>query len=67
MWPKDGSNPFNADYAFGRKGDSLQKAMDSSCMFTACEGGKPLKSQSVAEMNKCSVKSTVNEVVDGCK
>jgi hypothetical protein len=41
--------------------------MDSSCMFTACENGRPLKSQSVADMNKCSVKSTVHENIDGCK
>lgn len=79
MWPKDGSNPFvlsyndnkgygtHADYLFGWKDDALQKAMDSSCMFQACEGGKPLKSQSVAEMNKCSVKSSVNENIDGCE
>lgn len=77
MWPKDGSNPFvlsfgdnkgygtHADYLFGWKGDSLQKAMDSSCMFQGCEGGKPLKSQSVADMNKCSVKNMVKENLDG--
>ncbi|AEO67479.1 uncharacterized protein THITE_160890 [Thermothielavioides terrestris NRRL 8126] len=77
MWPTDGSQPFvlsfgdhvgygtHADYVFGWKGDSLQRAMDSSCMFTACENGRPLKSQSVADMNKCSVKSTVHENIDG--
>jgi hypothetical protein len=52
---------------FGWKGDSLQRAMDSSCMFTACENGNPLKSQNVASMNKCAVKSTVKEDIDGCK
>jgi hypothetical protein len=79
MWPKDGSNPFllsygdsrgygtHADYLFGWKGDSLQRAMDSSCMFQACERGKPLKSQNVAQMNKCAVKDFVNERIDGCK
>jgi hypothetical protein len=36
-------------------------------MFQACENGKPLKSQSVADMNKCAVKSSVNENIDGCK
>lgn len=79
MWPADGSNPFvlsfgdnngygtHADYIFGWKGDTLQQAMDSSCMFNACENGRPLKSQTVAEMNKCSVKNFVNEELDGCK
>ncbi|CAG8977608.1 hypothetical protein HYALB_00011711 [Hymenoscyphus albidus] len=77
MWPANGSNPFvlsygdnkgygtHADYVFGWKGDSLQRAMDSSCMFQACEGGKPLKSQGVADMNKCAVKSSVKENLDG--
>ena len=79
MWPADGSNPFvlsfndqagygtHADYLFGWKGDTLQKAMDSSCMFNACENGKPLKSQSVAAMNKCAAKKLVQEDTDGCK
>jgi hypothetical protein len=77
MWPKDGSNPFtlsygdvkgygtHADYLFGWKGDSLQKAMDSNCMFNACENGKPLKSQGVAAMNKCQAKKAIQEDVDG--
>lgn len=79
MWPADGSNPFvlsygdhlgygtHADYVFGWKGDALQRAMDSSCMFNACENGRPLKSQSVADMNKCAVKSQVKEDLDGCE
>jgi hypothetical protein len=79
MWPKDGSNPFflsysdnkgygtHADYVFGWKDDSLQKVMDNSCMFQACENGKPLKSQGVAAMNACAVKSSVKENIDGCK
>jgi hypothetical protein len=36
-------------------------------MFQACENGKPLKSQTVAAMNKCSVKSSVTEDIDSCK
>ena len=55
----------HADYMFGWKGDSLQKAMDSSCMFQACEGGKPLKSQATTPMNACQVKSFVQENIDG--
>ncbi|KAF2684871.1 hypothetical protein K458DRAFT_487138 [Lentithecium fluviatile CBS 122367] len=77
MWPKDGSNPFtlsygddkgygtHADYLFGWKGDSLQKAMDSNCMFNACENGRPLKSQGVAAMNACKAKKAITEDVDG--
>jgi hypothetical protein len=45
----------------------LQKVMDNSCMFQACENGKPLKSQGVAAMNACAVKSSVKENIDGCK
>ena len=36
-------------------------------MFQACEGGKPLKSQAVSAMNKCTVKDMVKENIDGCK
>jgi hypothetical protein len=74
MWPKDGSQPFvwsyadgrgygtHADYVFGWKGDSLQRVMNSSCMFHGC--GSPgmqgvLKTQTVEEMNACKVESTV--------
>jgi hypothetical protein len=57
----------HADYLFGWKDDSLQKAMDSSCMFTGCENGRPLKSQAVREMNRCSVPEMVGEDIDGCK
>ncbi|KAI6251749.1 hypothetical protein MCOR27_002832 [Pyricularia oryzae] len=77
MWPADGSNPFvlsysdsqgygtHADYVFGWKGDSLQRAMDHSCMFNACENGRPLKSQAVQPMNQCQVKNWVKEEIDG--
>ncbi|KAF9521307.1 hypothetical protein CPB83DRAFT_932329 [Crepidotus variabilis] len=77
MWPSGAANPFvlsfgdkqgygtHADYVFGWKGDSLQRAMDSGCMFQACENGNPLKSQSVQAMNACSVSRMVNENIDG--
>ncbi|KAG4441672.1 hypothetical protein IFR05_002879 [Cadophora sp. M221] len=77
LWSADGSNPFvlsfgdakryktHADYMFWWKCDSLQRAMDSSCMFQACENRKPLKSQSVADMNKCFVKTLVKENIYG--
>jgi hypothetical protein len=80
MWPKDGSQPFvwsyddskgygtHADYLFGWKGDSLQRVLDDSCMFHGC--GSPgmqgiLKTQTVAEMNKCAVKNVVEEDTEG--
>jgi len=81
MWPANGQNPFvmsyddsrgygtHADYVFGWKGDSLQRAMDNGCMFNACENGRPLKSQGVAAMNACSVKDMVGENIgtNDCK
>jgi hypothetical protein len=80
MWPADGKNPFvlsysdnmgygtHADYLFGWKGDSLQRAMDDDCFFHAC--GSPgvqgvLKTQTVKEMNACKVKDFVEEDIDG--
>jgi hypothetical protein len=79
-WPANGQ-PFvlssgdskgfgtHADYAFGWKGDSLQKAMDNSCMFNACENGRPLKSQGTGPMNQCKVQSEVQEAIgdEGCE
>ena len=79
MWPKDGSQPFvwsftgngygtHADYLFGWKGDSLQRALNDTCMFHGC--GSPgmqgiLKTQTVEEMNKCSAVKEVKEDIDG--
>lgn len=80
MWPTDGSQPFvwsymddkgygtHADYLFGWKGDSLQRAMNDSCMFSRCGSpGAPgiLETQTVAEMNNCAVENTVEEDTDG--
>lgn len=38
------------------------RAMDSTSLVS-----NNLKTQSVAEANKCAIKSTVNEDIDGCK
>lgn len=77
LWPTDGSQPFvlsqgdktglgqHADYVFGWKGDSLQKAMDTSgCMGAKCGA---LKTQSIDEAKACAVKAVVKEDHDGCK
>jgi hypothetical protein len=77
--PTDSSQPFvwstgggedyftHADYVFGWEGDSLQKAMETACMFDACVNGKPLKSQTAAQMNACSAKGFVGEQTGGCE
>lgn len=57
----------HADYVFGWKGDALQRAMNSTCMFGACGTSGVLKTQTQADFNKCNIKSTVQEQVDGCK
>ena len=74
-WPADGSQPFvwsngdstgfgsHADYVFGWKADSLQKAMDGHTYVSA----PMLKTQSIAEQNKCVAKDMVRENFDGCK
>lgn len=76
-WPADGSQPFvlstgdptgygqHADYVFGWKDNSLQKAMDTqNCMGAACAS---LKTQTVDTATKCSVAPAVVEDRDGCK
>jgi len=75
LWPTDGSQPFvwsygdptgygtHGDYVFGWKGDSLQKAMDTNCNINC----PALKTQSIADGNKCTVKTTVPENIDDCK
>jgi hypothetical protein len=74
-WPADGSQPFvwssgdktgyanHADYLFGWKDDSLQKAMDGHTYVSA----PMLKTQSIANQNKCTVKDMVGEDFDSCK
>jgi len=82
LWPDQGQ-PFwwsfgdnqgygtHADYLFGWEGESLQDAMDSSCMFEGCgkNRGGVLDVQPVADMNKCmdTMGVSVEEDIDGCK
>jgi hypothetical protein len=53
------------DYVFGWKGDALQRAMDDNGCFSATCGKQ--NSQDISIANKCTIKKTVNEDVDGCK
>jgi hypothetical protein len=78
-WPADGSNPFylshgdntgygqHADYVFGWKDQSLQKAMDTSNCFGAAACGGLKSVQTVDAAKKCAVKPVVNEDREGCK
>ncbi|KAK4466350.1 hypothetical protein QBC42DRAFT_302685 [Cladorrhinum samala] len=71
MWPSGAPNPFvwsfegtsgygtHADYMFGWKGDSLQRAMDKSeCFYDGCGS---IKKQAMAVANQCAIKETVRE------
>lgn len=52
-----------ADYVFGWKGDSLQKAMDTAgCMGARCAS---LKTQKIEDARKCAVKKLAKEDYDG--
>lgn len=51
----------HADYVFGWKGDSLQKAMDANCNVNCPQ----LRSQSVQAANQCKQNQKVAEVIDG--
>jgi hypothetical protein len=74
-WPADGSQPFvwssgdktgystHADYLFGWKDNSLQKAMDGHTYVST----PSLKTQNIAAQNKCTVKDMVGEDFDSCK
>ncbi|KAK0742554.1 hypothetical protein B0T21DRAFT_361647 [Apiosordaria backusii] len=72
-WPEDGSQPFfwssgdgtgfsnHADYVFGWEGDSLQRAMDAHTYVSA----PMLKTQTIAQQNKCTVRDFVKEDFSG--
>jgi hypothetical protein len=67
VWSFEGTKGYgtHADYMFGWKGDSLQRAMDKSeCFYDGCGS---IKKQAMSEANKCAVKQTVREEVEGCE
>ena len=76
MWPAGAPNPFlwsyegssygtHADYMFGWKGDSLQRAMNKSeCFYDGCGS---IKKQPMATANNCKVKDMVGEPTVGCE
>ncbi len=76
MWTSGAQNPFvwsfegssggtHADYMFGWKGDSLQRAMNKSeCFYDGCGS---ITKQPMATANKCAIQETVNEKTEGCK
>ncbi|CZR60572.1 uncharacterized protein PAC_10468 [Phialocephala subalpina] len=51
----------HADYVFGWQGDALQRAMDTNCYINCTM----LKTQSMAQQNKCAVQNIVKEPIDG--
>jgi len=75
MWTSGTPNPFvwsfegtasgtHADYMFGWKGDSLQRAMDKSeCFYDGCGS---ITKQAMSTANTCTVQDMVGEVTDGC-
>lgn len=54
----------HADYVFGWKDDTLQKAMDNACFGAACGS---LTTQADSVSGACAVKNTVAETTEGCK
>ncbi|KAK0712919.1 hypothetical protein B0T26DRAFT_753097 [Lasiosphaeria miniovina] len=65
VWSFEGSSGYgtHADYMFGWKGDSLQRAMDKDgCFYDGCG---TIKKQTMNVANQCTVKDMVNENTDG--
>lgn len=76
-WPEDGHQPFvwaqgdgtgygyHADYVFGWKGNSLQKAVDQRCSMNTCDG---LKTQDQSVGNQCTKKPSFGPpILNGCE
>lgn len=65
-WSFEGTAGGNhADYMFGWKGDSLQRAMDKSeCFYDGCGS---IKKQAMSKANQCKIPLTVKEEVNGCE
>ncbi|TVY83302.1 hypothetical protein LSUE1_G001546, partial [Lachnellula suecica] len=73
QWPTDGSQPFvfaqgdptgygnHADYVFGWKGDSLQRAMDARCDVSGCT---ELATQTMTAANQCTQPQIAKEALD---
>ncbi|KAK5651832.1 hypothetical protein OQA88_11601 [Cercophora sp. LCS_1] len=63
-WSFEGSAGGNhADYMFGWKGDSLQRAMDKSeCFYDGCGS---IKKQAMSKANQCTIPITVKEETNG--
>lgn len=60
----------HGDYVFGWKGDALQRAIDSNSQCNSDLLGNKLncptlKGQTIEQANKCTVKVTVNDNLDG--
>ena len=67
VWSFEGSSGYgtHADYMFGWKGTSLQKAMDrDNCFYDGCG---TITKQAMSVANKCTVKEMVRENTDGCE
>ncbi|KAK1826452.1 hypothetical protein QBC39DRAFT_386675 [Podospora conica] len=76
LWKSGDPNPFvwsfegkadgagtHADYLFGWKGDSLQRAMDKSeCFYDGCGS---ITKQQMSVANECKIPETVKEETDG--
>jgi hypothetical protein len=65
VWSFEGTKGYgtHADYMFGWKGDSLQRAMDKSeCFYDGCGS---ITKQAMATANQCTVEEMVKEQTDG--